>query len=508
MRMVRALAAFGAALLAPAVARAADCQALAHAAFADAHDVVAERVEAGGFAGRVPFAAPAMFPSGDARLAANPAFCRIRASLRPSADSDIRVEVWLPAQGWNGKFLAVGSFGWGGAIMVGGLLDGLAHGYAVANTDTGHQGMGADFALGHPEKLIDYAWRADHEMVRYAKTLIRQRYGRGPAKSYWIGCSLGGLEGLIEASRFPADFDGIVAGAPPNPITAFNGAQVWASWLVSKDPAREIPEAKFATIHAAVIAQCGGTVGKAQNLVEQPDRCTFDPVRLQCQGADRPDCLTPQQVFLMRRIYQGPRNSGTGQVIFPGPARGSELTLAMFARPQPMGVAFDMFRDVAFANPAFTLADMDFGKTYDAAAAKIGPLMHVGSDLAAYFRHGGKLLFYIGWNDFHNPTELIAYYQRLARDAGPLAGPGTRLFTLPGMNHCMGGEGCDTFNRLAAIDQWASTGRAPVEMTSYKYDDQGRELRSRPICAWPAVARYKGAGRFDDAASFACVPPR
>jgi feruloyl esterase len=495
-----------------AMAKGADCASLSRTALPHATAVVAEEVGAGKFAvpgGTVPFAAPAMFPSGASVLASNPAFCRITATLKPTADSAIKVEVWLPAQGWNGKFLAVGSFGWGGAIMYGGLLDGIAQGYAVANTDTGHEsGHGTDagsFVLGHPEKLIDYAWRADHEMTLFAKAIIKARYGKGPRYAYWIGCSLGGLEGLVEAARFPDDYDGIVAGAPPNPIARFNAAQVWASWLVAQDPARQVSNAQLKLVHDAVVAQCGGAVGRQQNFVEEPDRCGFDPVQLQCKdGADQA-CLTPPQVFLVRRLYEGPANSLTGTSIYPGPARGSELTLGMFMGPQPMSVAFDMFRYVAFANPDFKLADMDFGKTYEAAEAKIAPLMHVGSDLGPFFARGGKLLLYIGWNDFHNPTELIGYYQRLARDGGPLAGKNSRLFTLPGMNHCMGGEGCDTFDKLGAIDRWVAASKAPEQLVAAKFDKQGRRERTRPICAWPKVARYRGTGSMDQASSFSCT---
>ncbi|WP_165912284.1 tannase/feruloyl esterase family alpha/beta hydrolase [Novosphingobium sp. PhB165] len=493
------------------------CAQLAHLAFPDAADVRAEEVAAGSFSapgggGRLS-SIPAMLPSGTAKPIANPAFCRVTASLRPSGDSDIRVEVWLPAQGWNGKFLAVGSFGWGGMIMYGGLLDGLAQGYAVANNDTGHQatlgaaGAGGEFALSHPEKLIDYAWRANHSMVVYAKALVRARYGKGPTKSYWIGCSLGGLQGLIEAQRFPADFDGIVAGAPPNPISSFNASQIWASWLIQSDPARAMPKAKLALLHDAVVKECGGVVGAQQGFVEEPGKCTFDPGELQCKGDDAPDCLTAAQVFLMRQLYEGPRNSRTGANIYPGPARGSELTLDMFTQAKPMPVAFDMFRVVAFENPQFTLAEMDFGAKFEAAAAKIDPLLGVGSNLAPFFKRGGRLLFYVGWNDFHNPTELGSYYQRLAQDSGRLAGPGTRLFAVPGMNHCMGGEGCDTFDKLGAIDAWATTGRAPEEMVSAKYDPKGEAIRTRPICAWPKVARYRGTGNIAAAASFACVAP-
>ncbi len=512
LRFIGGTAAAVAVMACAPAASAMSCERIAHLAFPGATVTAADAVAAGQFSppgGKVPFDTPAMRPGGDAQPDPNPAFCRITATLRPTADSDIKVEVWLPETRWNGKFLAVGSFGWAGSIMYGGLLNGLQHGYAVASTDEGHDsasgGMGGSFVHGHPEKLIDYAYRADHLMTLYAKRVIRVRYGKAPSKSYWIGCSLGGLEGLIEAQRYPTDFDGIVAGAPPNPIARFNAAQIWASWLVSRDPSRQIPAEKFTLLHDAALRRCASPVGQQQGFIEEPDRCQFDPGELQCKDADGADCLTAPQVFLMRQMYGGPVDSVTGKSIYPGPARGSELTLGMFASAQPMSVALDMFRYVAFDNPGFTLADMDFGKTYEAAEAKIGPLMHVDTHLKPFFDHGGKLLLYIGWNDFHNPTELISYYQWLGRDGGPLAAAGSRLFTLPGMNHCMGGEGCDTFDKLGAIDAWVSQGRAPQEMISSKYDRSGKLLRTRPICAYPRVAQYKGNGDINDAASFACV---
>ena len=446
--------------------------------------------------------------AGRQQLPANPAFCRVTAALTPSGDSAIRLEVWLPLAHWNGKFLAVGNFGWGGGLMYSGMLTGLADGYATASNDTGHDSTkpeeeGGHFALGHPEKMIDYAYRADHLMAEDAKTLIQAYYGSAPKRSYWVGCSLGGVEGLIEAKRYPADFDGIVAGAPPNPITLFNAAQVWPAWVVSQDSSRLIPKDKFTLIHQAVLKSCASAIGQKDGVVDQPDQCKFDPVQLQCRGADAPSCLTAGQVYLMRQIYNGPSNPRTHETIFPGPARGSELDLNGFAGAEAQGVALDMFRYAAFQNPDFNWRSMDWDRDISRAVDKIGPLMHVSAaDLKPFFDHGGKLLMYIGWNDYHNPLELAGFYKSLLQQA-PKAAGAAKLFEIPGMGHCAGGAGCDTFNKVGAIDQWVDQGQAPERIVASRVEGD-QVVRTRPLCAYPKIAKYSGSGNTNDASSFLC----
>lgn len=437
----------------------------------------------------------------------NPAFCRVAATLRPTADSDIKVEVWLPLSGWNGKFLGVGNFGWAGSLMPGGMLTGIEGGYAAASTDTGHdsstpEGRGGRFALGHPEKLIDYTYRADHLMTETAKAVIEAFYGTAPTRSYWVGCSLGGLEGLIEAKRYPADYDGIVVGAPPNPIVNFNAEQLWAGWLTNRDPGLQVPRAKFSMVHDAVLKACASPVGLQQGFVDEPDRCAFEPGQLLCKGAEGPDCLTVAQVRLVEQIYQGPVNPRTHRVIFPGPAKGSETGFSADGKPFP--VALDLFRYAAFQNPDWDWITMDWEKDIERATTAVGPLLHVDADLAPYFARGGKLLLYIGWNDGHNPAELISYYADLMRNAGPQGRGSARLFTVPGMGHCFGGPGCDTFDKLGVIDAWVDQGQAPDRVVASKVSDD-RVVRTRPLCAYPSVTRYQGTGSMDDASSFACT---
>jgi feruloyl esterase len=486
----------------------AACSALAKAALPAATITSVESVGVGEY--QMPqtaqsfFSRPGMNVAGRTTSEPNPAFCRVAATLKPSSDSDIRIEVWLPQTGWNGKLLTAGNFGWGGSLMLGVMLTGLEAGYATASTDTGHDGNGGKFAFGHPEKLIDYAYRADHELTVDAKGIIKAFYGKGPSHAYWIGCSLGGLEGLIEAKRYPGDYDGIVAGAPPNPITRFNALQLWPDYLISQQPNRLIPKEKYAMVHQAVLKACASPIGLKDGLVDEPDKCGFDPVQLQCKGEDGPDCLTAPQVYLLQQTYAGPLNPRTTERIFPGPARGTELDMYNFASGEAPSVALDIFRYAAFQNPDWNWKAMDWDKDVAAAIEKIGPLMHVDADLKPFIDRGGKLLLYIGWNDYHNPEQLIEYYKLVMKNGGEKARDSLRLFAIPGMGHCAGGAGCDTFDKLGAIDAWVAHGEAPKGVVAANVDD-GKIVRTRPLCAYPQVAKYKGAGDVNDAANFACA---
>lgn len=450
-----------------------------------------------------------MSPTGRYQAKANPAFCRVIAVLKPSADSNIRTEIWLPESGWNGKFAGIGNFGWGGDLRYSGMLDSLVQGYATASNDTGHDKSGPDgdggrFLLGHPEKMVDYAYRAVHEMTVDAKKLIQAYYGTKPSHAYFFGCSLGGLEGLVEAKRYPADYDGIVVGAPPNPLSKFNAAQLWPSWLISQNPERLIPKDKYDLIHKAAMHACASKIGLADDVLDEPDRCHFDPIVLQCKGPDAPDCLTGPQVELMQQIYAGPVNPKTKKVIFPGPARGSESELFMFANGKPFDNAIDLYRYAAFQNADWDASKMDWDKDVKAAEDIVGPFFTVDSDLRPFLKRGGKLLLYIGWNDYHNPLELIDYYKSLIKTAGPQSKNSVRLFTIPGMAHCGAGAGCDTFSKLGVIDAWTQSGKAPDRIVTAKVE-KSRIVRTRPVCAYPKVAKYKGAGDTSDAANFVCA---
>lgn len=453
--------------------------------------------------------APGMNIAGLATHASNPAFCRVSFVLKPSPASAIRTEVWLPAKGWNGKFLGLGNFGWGGSIPYGTMMTGLAQGYAVAANDTGHDettGHGGRFALGQPEKLEDYAGRANHLMTEQAKRLVARYFGRAASRSYFIGCSLGGLQALIEAQRYPEDYDGIVAGAPPNPLASFNAAQIWPQWLLAQDPRRFIPKESYAAITAAAIAACAGPVGKAQGFIDNPAACGLRPSQMLCREGATAGCLTASQVEFLDLMYRGPVDPKSGRLIFAGPALGSEGQLGMFASGREFTNAADFFRYAAFQSSEWSPLKMDWSRDVAAAEAATKGKFAVAPDLDAFLRRGGKLLLYVGWNDYHHPGDLMGWHDAVmarGRADGIDARSGLRLFVLPGMDHCQGGPGCDTFDKLGIMDAWSSGGQAPESFVASKFDD-GRLVRQRLTCAYPLVATYRGTGSMDEASSFSC----
>jgi len=435
------------------------------------------------------------------------AFCRVAATLQPSGDSDIKIEVWLPLSGWNGKFLAVGNFGWAGSIMYNGLLMGLEGGYAVASTDTGHDNslpMG-QFALGHPDKVIDYGYRAVHEMTLDAKALVKAFYGTAPTHSYFTGCSLGGQQALTEAQRFPRDYDGIIAGSPANPIAHLNAYQIWPSLLIAQEPSRAIPREKSGLIREAVLKACDALDGVRDGIIEDPAQCHFDPGTLLCNGGDKPSCLTAPQVDFLRSMYAGPSNPRTGQKIYAPLAPGAEQMVIGVSGTRPMGVAVALFQYLVFQDPNWDWKTFNLDRDVDFADKVLSTVnLAMNPNLKPFFERGGKLLMYHGWLDGSSPIESIDYYNAVLKTVGTNeAANSIRLFNVPGMGHCMGGAGCDTFDKLGALDQWVQTGQAPDRIVASKVDD-GKVIRTHPLCAYPAVAKYQGFGSTDDAANYVC----
>jgi feruloyl esterase len=437
-----------------------------------------------------------------------PAYCQVAATLKPSSDSDIKIEVWLPASDWNGKYQAVGNGGWAGSISYDAMAQALAHGYATSSTDTGHSGGGASFALGHPEKVIDYAYRSEHEMVVSAKAIIAAFYGRAPRLSYWNSCSSGGKQALKEAQRFPEDFDGIIAGSPANNWTGRAAHSLWVGQAVHRDEASYIPPAKYQLIHNAVLQACDARDGVKDGLIEDPTRCKFDPQVLECKGTDTSACLTPSQVEAARKIYAPVVNPRTKQEIFPGLEPGSELGWNVMAGPQVFGIGNDYFKYVVFKNPSWDYRtfnfdqDMDFTEKVDN-----GTINATDPNLKPFFKHGGKLLQYHGWNDWQiAPLNSVHYYQSVQNAVGAAEVQGSyKLFMAPGMGHCGGGEGPNKFDMLSALEQWVEHGQAPKQVIASRSAD-GVD-RSRPLCPYPQVAKYKGSGSIDDAANFTCAAP-
>jgi feruloyl esterase len=464
-----------------------------------------------------------------------PAFCRVAATLTPTSDSDIKIEVWMPAasaQGpgeprsstersrapepgseaeprsrWNGKFQAVGNGGWAGSISYGALAAALSAGYATASTDTGHIGNSAEFALGHPEKVIDIGYRAVHEMTIKAKAIIEAYYGTAPRLSFWNGCSLGGRQGLAEAQRYPADFDGIVAGAPAWSNIHLHAGRLAVNQAVNKTPQSYIPPEKYPAIHRAVIDACDGLDGVKDGVLENPMQCRFDPQVLKCPGADGSMCLTAPQVESVRALYAPVKHPRTGEVIYPGVRVGSELSFGVIGGLEPVSTALGAFRYVVFEDAnwdwrRFNLAtDVDFADKKDK-----GVLSTSDPNLQPFFDRGGKLLIYHGWNDTQvAPDHSIMYFNKVVDRLGnSVVGKSIQLYMVPGMNHCQGGTGTDTFDKMAVIEEWIDKGQAPDRIVASHMTDR-RADKTRPLCPFGRVAKWKGTGSTDDAANFTCV---
>jgi feruloyl esterase len=443
-------------------------------------------------------------------------FCRVAVTLTPSSDSDIKVEVWLPmglpsvaggGGGWNGKFQAVGNGGWAGVISYPAMADALRAGYATASTDTGHVGGRGTFALDHPEKLIDFSWRSEHEMTVKAKALIAAFYGNAPKLSYWNGCSTGGRQGLKEAQMFPDDYDGIIAGAPAN-RTAIS---LWIAHAVLKNPASYIPPAKYPAIHQAAIAACDAVDGLKDGLIDDPRQCHFDPAVLLCKDGDGPSCLTAAQVAAAKKIYSPATNPRTGAELFSSFVPGTELGWGIQAAgPEPSANIYDQYRYVVFKDANWDWKTFDFDKDAARGDRPENLIMNATNpDMKAFFSHGGKLLLYHGWSDNQVPTlNTIKYYDSVAKNLGGAskAADRVRLFLAPGMGHCGGGEGPNAFDKLGPLEQWVEHGKAPDALVA-SHSSDGKVDRTRPLCPYPQVARYKGTGSIDEAASFVCAAP-
>ena len=481
-------------------AEGASCGSLASLGLPGGTITAARDVPAGGFSA----------PGGGAfgRL---PAFCRVEATLTPSADSNIKIEVWLPASGWNRKYQAVGNGGWAGSISYGAMASALERGYATSSTDTGHTGGSAAFALGHPEKLIDYAYRSEHEMAVASKAIVRAYYGADPTWSYFNGCSTGGRQALVEAERYPADFDGIIAGAAANPKSGLDSWRMWIAQAMLKDKESFIPAAKYPMIHRAVLDACDGLDGVSDGLIENPLSCSFDPKVLACQGPDAPGCLTAAQVDAASVVMRPATDRKTGALIFPGLAPGTELGWArLLGGPEAYDTAVGQFRYVVFGDPKWDWRTFDLERdTATSRAAANGVLAGVNPDLSAFASRGGKLLTYHGWADPSiAPEASIQFYKSALAATTPSSRSPEwlRLFMVPGMGHCSGGEGPDTFDKVSALEAWVERGQAPSRIVASRVVD-GKVERTRPLCAYPQVARYVGSGSIDDAANFTCQAP-
>ncbi len=510
----RALAAASAAvLLAAAQSRAAHaqgCEQLAQLHLPSTAITLAQSVAAGAFQPPATALAPPG-PRGPSPYAPLPPFCRVAGTIKPTPDSDIRFEVWMPSEGWNGKFLGVGNGVWAGTIPYYEMAGPLLRGYATAATDDGHQGnpLDASFAAGHPQKLIDFGYRGPHEMTVGAKATLAAFYGKPASRSLFASCSTGGRQGLMEAYRYPGDYDGISSMAPANPMVPLMMSSLWTGYVALKDEASRIPPAKFGVVHRAVVAACDADDGVTDGVIGAPQRCHFDPAVLQCKASDAPDCLTAPQVAALRGIYGGPKNPRTGQQIYPGFEPGSE---AMFpiqtSGPEPFAVATTFMRDLVFKDAKWDFRSFDYDKDASRALQAASSVLDVPpKGLDAFFARGGKLLLSHGWADGLIPSlSTVNLYEALSARLGPRkSAQAVRLFMVPGMGHCSGGDGPFVVDVVAAIDDWVAGGHAPERIVAS--NPPAGPPRTRPLCPYPQEAQYAGTGSTDEAQNFKCAAP-
>ncbi|HKD42676.1 MAG TPA: tannase/feruloyl esterase family alpha/beta hydrolase [Myxococcaceae bacterium] len=445
-----------------------------------------------------------------------PAHCKVNGVATPTAKSSVQFEVRLPLSAWNGKFNGIGNGGYGGTIPA---TDGasLIRNYATAATDMGHSSSDPVWALGHPERIADWGYRANHVTAGLAKTLIKAFYNVGPTLSYFTGCSDGGHEALMEAQRFPDDYDGIVAGASANYWTHQSVAWVWEGAALLATP---IKNNQLKAITAAVMEECDAIDGLRDGIIDDPRLCNFDPAGLVSSGV-----LTAAQADAVRKIYEGPRNPRTGELLYPGLERGGEhgaiaddsfsqllgswlpLTRGEGLDPNSFGIPFLgtlFFQQMVFNDLNWDYRTLDYDADVAFADATIGPIINsTDPDLSNFKSLGGKLIMYHGWADpLVNPRNSIDYYQSVA--AKLETDSFLRLFMVPGMDHCSLGTGPYVFDTLTALERWVEQGEAPDRIVA---TGGIVPTRTRPLCPYPQVARYQGQGSIDDAANFACVMP-
>ena len=417
----------------------------------------------------------------------------------------------MPTSGWNGKFMGVGNGGFSGAIRYDSMAQALKRGYATSSTDTGHSSGGADasWALGHPDKQIDFGYRAVHEMTVKAKAIVAALNSTAPRLSYWNGCSSGGKQGLKEAQSFPDDYDGIIAGAPANYWTHLTAQIVFLGQVVRKDAASQIPQSEYPLIHEAVLNQCDLQDKVKDGLLEDPRQCKFDPSVLLCKSGDAATCLTAAQVNSLKRVYAPARNPHTGQEVYPGLSVGGELGWA--ALPQPFAIGETHYKYIVHQDPNWDFSAFDLDKDVakaDAIDSDVGHFNAINPDLSAFKKRGGKLIQYHGWNDQQiSPQNSVNYYETVMKHFGNQSQVNDfyRLFMVPGMMHCRGGIGAtDQFDLVAALEEWVEKHQAPDRIVA-SHVTNGVADRTRPLCPYPRAAQWKGAGSTDDYNNFQCV---
>src|SRR5262245_37616929 len=509
----------------------------------EGHDKGGRKVECGEltqltFPGNTSVTASEMVTSGTLVTPTNitltdlPPFCRVQGVSRPTADSNIYFEVWLPTN-WNERFLSSGEGGYAGALnytrrgLDGGLDEIVRRGYATTSTDTGHLASDPWWAVGHPEKAVDYLYRSKHLVTVAAKGLIEAYYGKPARYSYFNSCSNGGRQALKEAQRYPDDYDGYVVGAPWNFQSHSNAGFVWNAQALSA-PGAAIPTTKLPAINAAVLAACDAADGLVDGVIANPAACKFNPAKLLCQGVESDACLTAPQLTALKKIYAGPRNPRTGEKIFPGFSVGGELAwTGLVQNLNASGLANGYFANLVFEDPAWDYSTFDFDRDMASADRKVGRLGNaIETDLSPARKPGVKLIQYHGWNDQTlQPPYSPEYFEAVAKEMGGFEKTQRfyRLFMVPGMTHCYFGPGASSFGGVGqqippardrvhdiqkALEAWVENGVAPERIIATKYVDDAAATRTillqRPLCVYPLVALYDGSGDPNDASSVVC----
>jgi Tannase and feruloyl esterase len=486
-----------------------------------------------------------------------PPFCRVAGDATPTTESHIGFEVWIPLSNWNGKYEQVGNGGYAGSIPYSSIASGLQLGYAAAGTNDGHtaNGLDASWALGHPQLIVDFGYRALKATTDNAKAIITAFTSTQPSRSYFNGCSDGGREALMEAERYPDDFDGILAGSPANFWTHLFVGFVWDQQALEDRAASYIPSSSLPVLSNAALKQCVGKDGgvSTDSFLNDPRQCNFNPAEVACKNGQGSGCFTPAQVTAAQKIYQGPVNPINGMQIYPGysPTEGTESNPAdwptWITGTSPGTGLQEIFGDqfftnMVFDNPNFNYRSLNLTTDVATADRKMAPIVNsTNPDLNRFRAHGGKLIQYVGWSDDAiSPYNDINYFNsvvltmsgvnsailRVSAGGAPpnaLANVQSfyRLFMAPGMAHCGGGPGANYFGQrgavgpldaahdlFTALDQWVETGTAPNEVIATKYtnDDPTQPiLFQRPLCVYPKISQYNG-GNPNSASSFSCVP--
>lgn len=458
-------------------------------------------------------------------FATAPEFCRVVAHSRPTSDSNIVIEVWLPTSNWNGRFQGIGTGGFAGVIPYVGLAESVTRGYAAGGTDTGHKAGPNDpqWALGHPEKITDYGHRGIHEMTLFAKAALASFYGKNPQHSYFIGCSNGGRQALMEAQRYPDDYDGILAGAPANNWTHLLTSAL-SVMQATGDPNSYIPRSKWSAVARAVNDACDSLDGVRDGVLNDPRECRFDPATIQCKpGMNDESCLTAEQVTALKKIYAGARDSH-GRLIMPGLLPGAErgpngwegwISGDKLGDSSAFFFGGGYFRDFVFNDPAWDYHSTTLDTAMKAADQRTASALNATDpDLSRFTKRGGKLVLYHGWDDAAIPAgSTVDYFESVQKKMGTNATESVRLYMVPGMQHCGGGPGTNSFgqggnsapfdpdqNIYKALERWVEQGVRPGPITATHQNPNF----SRPLCPYPMKARWSGHGDTSEAANFSC----